>query len=303
MTDDLNTPESPLTPSEPTVQPVSIHDTPHQGHGAWPLIAGMLGVFLVLESIALGYGVMRVVEIKGKIDTAKEKISERKEDLIVRLQDERPDLAFLSRLHTDTSIFGQTYLKGWMAQGERMPDEPICHDADDSDVVDYAYVAAGNWDTVLGQMMSSSDEVQRSHTQLMSYLAQGGNVGQWCDDGSRVLVTIMNSNGASTGYRIGQVVEWSHVGPGVGDWDWVTYQPINYAGDGFVLYPGLLEGADFIQTEVSEDATTDWQYYVTLSNMDTLLVESCSDAVVKGTGDGDSGFMGRQTTCKIQYVP
>lgn len=87
MTDDLNTPESPLTPSEPTVQPVSIHDTPHQGHGAWPLIAGMLGVFLVLESIALGYGVMRVVEIKGKIDTAKDTAASRKEELAQKVEE------------------------------------------------------------------------------------------------------------------------------------------------------------------------------------------------------------------------
>ncbi len=44
-----------FTPVEPIKQPVSVHDTPHVHHGALPLIAAMLGVFLVLETIVLGY--------------------------------------------------------------------------------------------------------------------------------------------------------------------------------------------------------------------------------------------------------
>jgi hypothetical protein len=43
------------------MQPVSMHDTPHKHNGALPLIAAMLGVFLVIESIVLGYVVTEYV--------------------------------------------------------------------------------------------------------------------------------------------------------------------------------------------------------------------------------------------------
>ncbi|MFZ2682248.1 MAG: hypothetical protein WAZ14_04105 [Patescibacteria group bacterium] len=42
-------------------QPVSMHDTPHSHHGALPLITAMLGVFIVIESVVLGYVVKEYV--------------------------------------------------------------------------------------------------------------------------------------------------------------------------------------------------------------------------------------------------
>lgn len=73
MNDDM------MQPTEPAQQPVSMHDTPHKHNGAWPLIAGMLGVFLVLETIAIGYGIKQMSVFKHKIDNAKTEISERVE--------------------------------------------------------------------------------------------------------------------------------------------------------------------------------------------------------------------------------
>lgn len=73
MNDDM------MQPTEPAQQPVSMHDTPHKHNGAWPLIAGMLGVFLVLETIAIGYGIKQMSVFKHKIDNAKTQISERVE--------------------------------------------------------------------------------------------------------------------------------------------------------------------------------------------------------------------------------
>jgi hypothetical protein len=50
-----------MKPTSLPVQPVSMHETPHKSHGALPLIAAMLGVFLVLALVALGYVVKEYV--------------------------------------------------------------------------------------------------------------------------------------------------------------------------------------------------------------------------------------------------
>lgn len=74
--------------STPPTQPVSVHETPHAHHGALPLIAGMLGVFLVIETVVLGYVVKEYVvgaetaestiglrdELEKKIQEAKDKL-------------------------------------------------------------------------------------------------------------------------------------------------------------------------------------------------------------------------------------
>jgi len=54
MNDDIIQPEQ-------TVQPVSRHDTPHRSQGALPLVTAMLGVFLVLAILALGYVIVNYV--------------------------------------------------------------------------------------------------------------------------------------------------------------------------------------------------------------------------------------------------
>jgi hypothetical protein len=46
---------------DPVMQPVSMHDAPHKHHGALPLVAAMLGVFLVIETVVLGYVVKEYV--------------------------------------------------------------------------------------------------------------------------------------------------------------------------------------------------------------------------------------------------
>lgn len=42
-------------------QPVSVHDAPERGHGALPFITAMLGIFLVLAILALGYVIVTYV--------------------------------------------------------------------------------------------------------------------------------------------------------------------------------------------------------------------------------------------------
>lgn len=70
-----------MPPTEPTQQPVSVHDTPHKHNGAWPLIAGMLGVFLVLETIAIGYGVTRMVAVRDRVEDVKDTAAARRAEI------------------------------------------------------------------------------------------------------------------------------------------------------------------------------------------------------------------------------
>ncbi len=68
-------------------QPVSVHDTPHVHHGALPLIAAMLGVFLVLETVALGYLVKTEVLNQEAPTDKTQLLSEAREQIETRIQE------------------------------------------------------------------------------------------------------------------------------------------------------------------------------------------------------------------------
>lgn len=73
---------------EPSQQPVSVHDASTTHHSGWPLVAGMLGVFLVLETVVLGYVVTTYVGVKD----AKQATQERRQELVEKLKDKASNL-------------------------------------------------------------------------------------------------------------------------------------------------------------------------------------------------------------------
>lgn len=96
-------------PEQPIVQPVSMHETPHVHHGALPLIAAMLGVFLVIETIVLSYGVTRFVGVTDKIETAQQNASDRREELAQKIEEAKtkiPPILYIKSTHLN-SPYGQ----------------------------------------------------------------------------------------------------------------------------------------------------------------------------------------------------
>lgn len=76
-----------MKPVQPTVQPVSMHDTPHAHHGALPLITAMLGVFLVLETVALGYGVVRYIGVSDRVQNGQQAIADKRDEVAAKIDE------------------------------------------------------------------------------------------------------------------------------------------------------------------------------------------------------------------------
>lgn len=68
-------------------QPVSMHDTPHAHHGALPLITAMLGVFLVLETVALGYGVVRYIGVSDRVQNGQQAIADKRDEVAEKIDE------------------------------------------------------------------------------------------------------------------------------------------------------------------------------------------------------------------------
>ncbi|MDQ5951898.1 MAG: hypothetical protein QG626_25 [Patescibacteria group bacterium] len=76
-----------MKPVQPAVQPVSMHDTPHAHHGALPLITAMLGVFLVLETVALGYGVVRYIGVSDRVQNGQQAIADKRDEVAAKIDE------------------------------------------------------------------------------------------------------------------------------------------------------------------------------------------------------------------------
>lgn len=98
-----------MQPVEPAQQPVSMHDTPHKHHGALPLIAAMLGVFLVIESIVLGYVVTEYVldeqeEVEADVQSTST-LSDELEEQAEEIRSKVPPLLYTDSGFADGKIY------------------------------------------------------------------------------------------------------------------------------------------------------------------------------------------------------
>lgn len=98
-----------MKPVQPTVQPVSMHDTPHVHHGALPLITAMLGVFLVLETVALGYGVVRYIGVSDRVQNGQQAIADKRDEVTQKIEEAKakiPPILYIKSTYLN-SPYGQ----------------------------------------------------------------------------------------------------------------------------------------------------------------------------------------------------
>ena len=112
-----------MQPVEPAQQPVSMHDTPHKHHGALPLVAAMLGIMLVLESVALGYVVTKYVleEQEDEVEAGAETnttVQEELEERVAEIKGKVPPLLYTQSNNQIYQIDRQTGAEQLVHNGE-----------------------------------------------------------------------------------------------------------------------------------------------------------------------------------------
>jgi hypothetical protein len=281
-------------------QPVSMHDTPHKHHGALPLIAAMLGVFLVIETVVLGYVVKEFV-----LDEQEEAVVAEETESETEVTEELEEDTLFSHLVVNGEervIQGQedaTYLYGLVndrfdRSGCAAPSQLV----DESQRSEYGFgigsegladpdvvaafsnrVTSGTALSVLGQVLDNQDQI----------------LFQICEGKSEDYVILLDSTGTVAT---------------LADYDdehnyWNLYQPIREVMDGAVwLMPDFFATNEPILFNGYGDAgNVWWRYWVPTKAGSTQLIEDCLARPNYYVENGVSKEgEGRLLSCEVEYV-
>jgi hypothetical protein len=165
-----------LTPVEPIKQPVSIHDTPHVHHGALPLITAMLGVFLVLETIVIGYGIMRYVGAEDTSGNVQQLLADKRAELEVKISEAKK--AYPPLFYAPKSVNGQANQK-LMVIDRQTGAESVAYTGPDGKHLDLiavpqvgytgaVYISLALWETDAGPQLYKLDTFNDNEITLIT---------------------------------------------------------------------------------------------------------------------------------------
>lgn len=291
------------------MQPVSMHDTPHKHHGALPLIAAMLGVFLVLESIVLGYVVTKYVGVEQAEDEVNEQTADRREEVIDEVKDKVKDQ--LSK-NNDDMFWSHLVLDGEpheFSEGDEYTwlNGTIMSQAEETNT-DGCVAVYGLVDEGMRQGMGVSTDALTDPDVLALFSDRVSDAGitnlgitlESFDDSlfkvctgetEDYVIMLDSSGGVATLASYGDENSY-----------WQRYQPVGGVMDGVVsLWFEIFPDTPVLSTGYGDAGWTWWSYWAPTEHYSMQLIERCTNGP-KDLGDGGLDYETRVITCNVEYV-
>ncbi len=291
-------------PPRPTLQPASIHGTPHPHHGYLHLVVGLLGVLLVLETIVFGYVITQYADLQNEQEALLEKRAAvaaiKDAEPVVRTEKQCSETMLSNLVFNPASRdLDATNLSTTWLQNQLSKQGDSCLYA--AEQLKGAQPVNGGGPGITSAELSDAGIIAA----LGASASDQGmkNLGMLLDDEQKRLFKICQGKDdvhvilLDASYRHQAILSYDQTYSA-----WIPAQPVGDVIDGAIrLFPDFFgNGVPLVATGYGDAGFNSWKYWAITDYGSTQLLENCV------TGTGLTGYLeseGLKLVCKVEYVP